>query len=100
MNLAADLDEFVALHRAHGALTPTAGELTAPRLTPYLPDVPPAAGEACREGQALARTGVSPISADPARRRGAVAREESASHWLSVGRFRVAPRGCLSARLA
>ena len=28
MNLAADLDEFVALHRAHGALTPTVGELT------------------------------------------------------------------------
>ena len=27
MNLAADLDEFVALHRAHGALTPTVGEL-------------------------------------------------------------------------
>ena len=28
MNLAADLDEFVALHRAHGALKPTVGELT------------------------------------------------------------------------
>ena len=28
MNLAADLDEFFALHRAHGGLTPTAGELT------------------------------------------------------------------------
>ena len=28
MNLAADLDEFVALHRAHGGLTRTVGELT------------------------------------------------------------------------
>ena len=28
MNPAADLDEFVALHRAHGGLTPTVGELT------------------------------------------------------------------------
>jgi len=28
VNLAADLDEFVALHRAHGALMPTVGELT------------------------------------------------------------------------
>jgi len=28
MNLAADLDEFFALHRPHGVLTPTVGELT------------------------------------------------------------------------
>ena len=28
MNLAADLDEFFTLHRAHGGLTPTVGELT------------------------------------------------------------------------
>ncbi len=28
MNLAADLEEFFALHRAHGVLTPTVGELT------------------------------------------------------------------------
>jgi len=28
VNLAADLDEFVALHRAHGALTPAVDELT------------------------------------------------------------------------
>ena len=28
MNLAADLEKFFALHRAHGVLTPTVGELT------------------------------------------------------------------------
>ena len=28
MNLAADLEEFFALHRAHAVLTPTVGELT------------------------------------------------------------------------
>ena len=28
MNLAPDLEEFFALHRAHGVLTPTVGELT------------------------------------------------------------------------
>ena len=28
MNLAADLDEFFALHRPHGGMTPTVGELT------------------------------------------------------------------------
>ena len=27
MNLAADLDEFVTLHRSHGGLMPTVGEL-------------------------------------------------------------------------
>jgi len=28
VNLAADLDEFVTLHRSHGRMTPTVGELT------------------------------------------------------------------------
>jgi len=28
MNLAADLDDFVTLHRPHGGMTPTVGELT------------------------------------------------------------------------
>ena len=28
MNLAADLDEFLILHRPHGGMTPTVGELT------------------------------------------------------------------------